>query len=87
MRVEIENGRAIQSIVLVNNATETGWFADFCANAEYICFPSGRIRFIDKTGAPSGAPLQGQAIIYTGNNGDAFRSEFSQFGMVVYVQR
>jgi phage N-6-adenine-methyltransferase len=77
---EYEAGNIEQAIVLVNNATETGWFHRMAASASAVCFPKGRIRFWhpDRTTA---APLQGQAILYFGNNEGAFISNFSQFGI------
>lgn len=70
-----------QLIALVNNATETGWFFDFVSVASAICFPSARIKFLDPQGIP-GTPLQGQAIIYIGEDTDKFRGEFSQYGFI-----
>lgn len=72
-----------EGVVLVNNATETGWFQEMAAECSAICFPKTRIKFIDPDGNASGAPLQGQAIIYSGPNHEAFCEEFSQFGLVV----
>ncbi len=69
-------------IVLVNNATETAWFQTIAAECSAICFPRSRIRFLDPEGNP-GAPLQGQAIVYCGNDRSAFRDAFSAFGLVV----
>jgi len=71
-----------QVIVLVNNATETAWFQTIAAECSAICFPKTRIRFLDPQGNP-GAPLQGQAIIYSGPNVDRFRESFAIFGLVV----
>lgn len=71
-----------EGIVLVNNATETGWFQEIAAESSAICFPKARIRFLDPDGNP-GAPLQGQAIIYSGPNQEEFCTEFAQFGLVV----
>lgn len=77
---EIRSGST--GIVLVNNATETGWFQEMAAECSAICFPKARIRFLDPDGNP-GAPLQGQAIIYCGPSPDAFEARFSPFGLVV----
>lgn len=80
-----EAGEIKQACVLVNNATETKWFQRMTGVAHAICFPSSRIRFIDPEGKPSGAPLQGQAVIYIGDDEELFMSEFSKFGFVVVV--
>lgn len=69
--------------VLVNNATETGWFRSMLEVCSAVCFPSGRIKFIDPSGKPSGAPLQGQAIIYLGDNIEYFIAEFDKYGKVL----
>lgn len=77
------SGEVKEACVLVNNATDTGWFHRLASVSSAICFPKGRIRFIDPEGNPSGAPLQGQAVLYLGDNTDAFSEEFAGFGFVV----
>ena len=72
-----------QACVLVNNGTETAWGQQLIANASAVCFPKSRIRFIDKEGKPSGAPLQGPMICYFGASVDEFSREFSKFGAVL----
>ena len=72
-----------QVIVLVNNATETAWFQTIAAECSAICFPKARIKFLDPQGNANGAPLQGQAIIYSGPNVDRFQESFAIFGLVV----
>jgi hypothetical protein len=71
--------------VLVNNATETGWFQTLANVASAVAFPKGRIRFLDTSGHPGGAPLQGQAVIYCGAHKHDFREAFNRFGMVLNV--
>jgi phage N-6-adenine-methyltransferase len=71
-----------QALLLVNNATDTKWFQDAASECRAICFPSGRIRFLDEEGNASGAPLQGQAILYFGENVGAFEKGFSGFGVI-----
>jgi len=61
---KFQEGEIEQACVLVNNATETSWFHTLSSCASAVCFPRSRIRFIDPEGKPSGAPLQGQAILY-----------------------
>lgn len=68
-----------QAIVLVNNATETAWFADIVSVASAIVFPTSRVKFYKPDGS-TGAPLQGQAVLYVGDNPTAFLSEFEKFG-------
>ena len=68
-----------QAIVLVNNATETGWFKQIATHASAIVFHTGRLRFM-KPGHIESAPMQGQCFIYLGNRPEAFLSEFSQYG-------
>lgn len=69
-----------QGIVLVNNATETEWFERFVSVSSAIVFPRSRVRFLDVNGEPKGAPLQGQAIIYHGDNPQGFLDAFGAFG-------
>lgn len=76
----VATGDVTEAIVLVNNATETAWFAELVASAAAVVFPTGRIKFIDSAGLPRGAPLQGQAVIYFGDAPDKFLSEFIDFG-------
>lgn len=75
-------GDVTEAIVLVNNATETGWFQGMAEHATAVCFPKGRVRFLDPEGNP-GAPLQGQAILYFGANPAAFRARFHPFGFAL----
>lgn len=84
LAVEYHAGNILQACVLVNNATETGWFRMIVQCAAAVCFPAGRIKFLDIDGNP-GAPLQGQAIIYIGNNVNSFADKFGIFGTVLYV--
>jgi phage N-6-adenine-methyltransferase len=79
--------RGSEGIVLVNNATETAWFQTIAAECSAICFPKSRIRFLDPDGAPSGSPLQGQAIFYCGPNSERFEEIFSALGGVFHSRR
>lgn len=68
-----------QAVVLVNNATETAWFEKLVSRASAIVFNKGRIKYRKRDGE-HGAPLQGQAFIYYGDNPDKFLEVFSRFG-------
>lgn len=83
MREEFDAGRVTEAIVLVNNATETAWFHSLVESASAVCFPLARIRFW-APGRETATPLQGQAIVYLGNNAERFLSEF-RFGWTAKV--
>jgi ParB family chromosome partitioning protein len=76
-----------QAIVLANNATETAWFQTLLNNAEAICLPKSRIKFLTETGNPANTPIQGQTFFYFGPNKEKFKEIFKKFGGVLYVQR
>jgi hypothetical protein len=81
----VSDGSVPTAIVLVNNATETKWFQTLLSRANAVCFPLTRIRFISPDGN-SGSPLQGQALVYFGDEVQRFRSEFSKFGFCLDVR-
>lgn len=76
-------GEIASGIVLVNNGTETAWGQHLLAHAAAVCFPKGRIRFVDASGKPSGTPLQGQMIVYFGREAPLFAENFAYFGQVL----
>ena len=79
--IHFESGDISEGIVLTNNATDTEWFHIMAVHATAICFPRGRIKFWspDKDNA---APLQGQVLMYFGDNGNKFKELFEDFGVV-----
>ena len=79
------NGEIKRACVLVNNATETNFYQNMLNHSKAVCFIKGRVKFIDKNGESTGAPLQGQTILYFGDNYREFGSIFSQFGVVLYA--
>lgn len=76
-----------QACVLVNNATETNWFQNMLVKSSAVCFLKGRVKFIDLDGNPSGAPLQGQAILYFGDNLKGFFENFSAVGICLMMMK
>lgn len=68
-----------QAIVLVNNATDTEWFSRLANHAAAVVFPKGRVKFYKPDGS-TGAPLQGQAILYFGEGSEDFKAAFAKYG-------
>lgn len=79
-------GEVKQACVLVNNATETVFYQNMMQYCKAICFIKGRISFVDEEGNSSGAPLQGQTILYFGNDPVLFAENFSYFGVILHAQ-
>lgn len=72
------SGEVTEACVLVNNATETGWFHALAEVGAALCFPRQRVKFWHPE--KESAPLQGQAVIYLGPKLAEFRAEFVRFG-------
>jgi ParB family chromosome partitioning protein len=75
-------GEVSQAVALVNNATETKWGQLLLQHSSAVCFPASRVKFWhpDKISAP----LQGQLVVYLGENIDAFVKSFSNTGVIRY---
>jgi ParB-like chromosome segregation protein Spo0J len=72
-----------EACVLVNNATETDWAQTLMQSASAVCFPKGRVRFVDVNGIQRpGSPIQGHMIFYFGENTQDFTDHFSKIGKV-----
>ena len=79
-------GEVEAAVVLVNNATETVWFQRIGRMATAICFPSGRLVFVDanaELALNSKHPMQGQAVLYLGSQRDRFIARFDIFGLIL----
>lgn len=77
-----KDGDVKEACVLVNNATETGWFQELADSANAVCFPCGRIRFWHHEKEGKCAPLQGQGILYFGKNAGRFKDAYDEFGTI-----
>ena len=75
-----------QAVVLVNNATETEWFNKIVSISSMVCFPKSRVKFYMPDGK-TGAPLQGQAVLYIGDNTDRFYEAYKEIGWVATLYR
>ena len=73
------------AIVLVNNATETEWFFKLVSSARAVCFPNGRVKFYRPDGT-TGAPLQGQVVLYYGEYPERFIDVFRSKGWCALPQ-
>lgn len=78
-----EAGEVEQACVLVNNATETEWGQRLLEACSLACFIRGRVRFLNADGMPVGSPLQGQMLLYFGENVARCRPAFSKFGSLL----
>jgi len=75
-----------QACVLVNNATETSFYQEMLQSCTAVCFIKGRVKFIDKRGVANGAPLQGQTVLYFGENKQQFNDNFSPIGPILWTE-
>ena len=82
----VRQGDVTEACVLVNNATETGWFNAILNVASCVCFIRSRVKFVDADGNPTGAPLQGQALLYIGDKVESFAQACADFGTVLYAR-
>lgn len=69
-----------QAVMLTNNATDTAWFYSVAELAAAARFLRGRVSFNDASGQPKNKPLQGQVVLYFGDNALQFVTAFSEFG-------
>lgn len=55
-----------QGIALVFSRTDTGWFHEFAAKADLICFVRKRIKFVRADGKLGGSPGTGSMLVAYG---------------------
>jgi hypothetical protein len=80
----VASGQVTQACLLVNNATETVWLQSVLRACGAVCFPAGRIRYLNSAGKVAESPLQGQVIVYFGNAADRFQREFEEIGLIFH---
>lgn len=83
-KLKEQRGNYEQAIILVNNATETQWFYEIVKISSAVCFPKSRVKFYMPDGK-TGAPLQGQAVLYVGDNTENFISAFGGIGWTAKI--
>lgn len=73
-----------EAIVLVNNCTDTKWMQKAFLYCSAVCFYEGRITFIYPDGSDgANSSIQGQCILYFGNNSNDFFWEFRRYGAIL----
>ena len=77
----------VEAIVLVNNATDTRWFAALVDRCAAICFTDHRISFWNADRKNVSGNTRGQAFFYFGKRLDRFRTEFEKHGFVLTPAR
>ena len=74
----------VRACVIVNNATETVASQSMLDACDAVCFLKGRVKFLDQSGKLRLQPLQGQMVLYFGDDGESFRDAFQALGVVLY---
>lgn len=77
----VSSEQVSQYVVLINNTTETKSGQKILSHCSAACFPFKRIRFIKPNGEVGKSPLQGQMLLYRGENVGRFVSVFSKHGV------
>ena len=77
------DGRVVQACVLINNATETVHGQMLLAHCKSVCMIAGRVRFMDEHGEEKRTPIQGQMVLFFGDDSKQFRHYFKDLGVVL----
>lgn len=80
-----KGGNITQAVILVNNATDTNWFASLRECCQAVCFTDHRIAFESPDGKRISGNTRGQTFFYFGDTAtaEAFVSEFAKFGWCI----
>lgn len=76
-----QSGDIDAAVILVNNATETGWFQKLIEHSAAFCILSRRVAFWRHDHQNVGA-RQGQVVFYLGPDLDAFVQHWQPFGPI-----
>lgn len=85
LAAHVRAGDVSAAIVLVNNATETGWYRALTSVAAAVFFPAGRIKFWSRDRETT-SPLQGQAVLYIGPHVETFTRVFATLDGDVWLR-
>lgn len=77
----VEAGDVPEAIWLSNACVDVGWWQQLATRGA-VCFHYGRIKFYGPDGQLQ-PPTLGQTIVYLGENQQAFRDVFANFGVVL----
>ena len=80
LAASVTAGDVSAAVVLVNNATETAWFQTLGSVASALCLIQGRVKFWSPDRDETATPLQGQILLYVGDQVVAFCNTFAKFG-------
>lgn len=81
--LEIQLDHVKELCVLVNNATETQWFQKLSKICNVMCFLNKRVSFLNQELKPKNTPLQGQVVLYYGENKGKFIYNFEKYGSIL----
>lgn len=81
---ELAATRVTAAVSLVNNATDTAWLQRMMKAAAAVCFPEGRIAYVQReNGKAIRGTRQGQVFLYFGEDVQTFVSVFGSIGVVM----
>ena len=69
-----------QTIILVNNVTDTKNFHKLLNHSNSMCLIKGRLKFWNPARPAAQCPVQGQVLFYMGKESAYFRALFSRIG-------
>lgn len=77
------DGQISHAVILVNNATETGWFQRMARECSAQCQVERRIAFYNDDGKETSGNTRGQIFLYFGSAEARFKKIFDQIGVVL----